>query len=125
MHSRRSAIMTLSGGLLGQPRPDPGPGAVLLQATPVNVVAYDDAGGTAAGALTPQGVEDLSDTLTIVLCSLERLAREPLTQAAQHQLAQASAATCRSGEILWQAGGARSLVPVASSYQPFRLEQGP
>ena len=117
--------MTLSGGLLGQPPSVPGPAAGLPQAVPGDVLGYREAGGTAPGGLTPQGMEDLSDMLTIVLCSLERLAREPLTQAAQHQLAQASAATSRSGEILWHAVGARSLGPATPPYLPSHLEQRP
>ena len=129
MYSSRLAILTLSGGLLGQPRLVPGPAAPVqaapADATPIDAGRPDGVGAGVPADLTPQEVEDLSDLLTIVLWSLERLAREPLTQAARNQLDQAGAATFRSGEILWQAAGTRSPAPAGPSYQPFHLEQGP
>ena len=53
-------------------------------------------------------VEDLSDILTVVMCCLEQLARQPLTQTAQRQVARANAATSRFGPLLWQLVDARS-----------------
>ena len=61
-------------------------------------------------------VEDLSDILTVVMCCLEQLARQPLTQTAQRQVARAKAATSRFGPLLWQSIDARSIGSVVSPH---------
>ena len=143
MHGRRLTIVALSGWLVGRPGSVPDPADDATQGLPVlrpatdghrhgppqavgqpatAIAGRDEAGGSAAAVLTPQMVDDLSDTLTVLMCCLEQLARQPLTQAARRQVAQADAATSRSSQLLWQSVRARSLGPVVPPHLPSRLE---
>ena len=88
-----------------------------------DVVGRDDAGESALTVLTPQAADDLIDMLTVVMCCLEQLARQPLTQTAQRQVARSSAAMSRSRQLLWQPVGATSLGPVVSPHLPSHLEK--
>lgn len=68
-----------------------------------SVAERDGAGERAPGALMRQAAEGLGDMLTVLMCSLEQLNRQPMTPRANHLLACADIAACRAGQLLWQA----------------------
>lgn len=121
--SRRFAVLALPGWLAGAgpsgaspavQRPlsrRSGPLGGLAEAEHAPDIGAQD---PSARVLTPQAADDLSDMLTVVMCSLEQLASLPTTRAARLHVERADAATRRAGQLLWHVAGAeRSLDPAA------------